>query len=174
MNILFVFIRFALMLILSGVSIADDKVYTDFINQYGQSILNTYRLPAGDDLSYWGTNRDSYFYKVPGKPNVVKAPYWASGLFNNDDITDYVYILFRINDNKAFLVCFLSIEGDYESYVIGGSSKTRAVHTDLYENIKAKVKLLKTSKNIIQHFHLEGHGEIIYWDENEKKFKFYY
>lgn len=173
MNILFTLILIALLFITSGVSIAGDKVYTDFIGKHGQSILKTYRLPTGGDLSYWGTNRDTYFYKVPDKPNVVKAPYWTSGLFNTDDRTDYVYILFRKEDNKAFLVCFLSIDGGYESYVIGGSSKNMAVHTDLYEKIEDNVSMLKIPKNIIQHFHLEGHGEIIYWDENEKKFKFY-
>jgi hypothetical protein len=162
-------------MVFSGTATAaeEDNIYIDFISKHGKSILRTYRLPSGSDLSYWGTARNTYFYKIPNKPVEVKAPYWTRGYFNDDGLIDYIYILFKHEDNEAYLIGFLSEGSIYKDYLIGRSSKSHAVHTDSINAIKNEVKLKRYPKHIIQHFHLEGHGSIIYWNTVQKQFIYY-
>ncbi len=145
-----------------------------FIQQHGKEILKNYRIPEGQDLSYWGTDKNSYFYKSKDAFAKTKAPYWTNGYFNQDEILDYAYILFKRDHNKPFLIAFLSdTSTSYKSYIIDESEKTVCVATDSFDAIKKKVNLHAYPKHIIQHFHLEGHGEIIYWDTDKKGFVFY-
>ena len=56
---------------------------------------------------------------------------------------------------KLFLIGFVSSENGYESIVIEASGKYMAV---------------ATKENEVGHFHLEGHGHGLSWNENERKF----
>lgn len=72
---------------------AEEKEFTNFINKHGKAILAKYRLPKDQDLSYWGSDRNVYFYKYPALTYSDKAPYWTNGHFNGDDTLDYIYIV---------------------------------------------------------------------------------
>jgi hypothetical protein len=163
---------FFLLLIFIQPAFAESE-YVKFIHQHGKEILKKYRIPEGEDLSYWGTDKNTYFYKSPDGFGKAKAPYWSNGYFNEDEILDYVYILFKRDNNKPFLIGFLYVTSSYKSYIIGESEKTMCAATDNSDAIKKKVKLRTYPKHIIQHFHLEGHGMIIYWDTDQKRFIFY-
>ena len=170
MKILYFISAFTMLIGFSNSGAEQDNIYINFISKYGKTILRTYRLPSGFDLSYWGTDRNTYFYKVPNKPGEVKAPYWTRGYFKDDGLIDYIYILFKHEDNEAYLIGFLSEDSAYKAYQIGLSSKFHAVHTDSIGAIKDKVKLKRYPKHILQHFDLEGHGSIIYWNTLKKQF----
>ncbi len=142
-------------LISSNVQSAPDSEYLQFIKKHGESVLSTYRVPKGEDLSYWGTDRDTYFYKYLDSDLEEKAPFWTKAYINNDDHPDYLFIMFHRAKNKAFLIGFISSEKGYESIVIEPSDKYMAV---------------ATKQNEVGHFHLEGHGHGLSWNENERKF----
>ena len=142
-------------LISGNVQAAPDSEYLQFIENHGGAILDTYRIPEGDDLSYWGTDSDTYFYKTLDSDLDEKAPFWTKGFFNSDAHPDYLFIMFNRANNKAFLMGFISSENGYESIVIEPSNKYMAV---------------ATKKNTVGHFHLEGHGHGLSWNENEAKF----
>jgi len=136
--------------------------YVKFIHQHGKEILKEYRIPEGGDLSYWGTDKNTYFYKYPDAFGNAKAPYWTNGYFNEDGTLDYAYILFKRDNSQPFLICFLSANSSYKNYIIGESGKSMCAATDTFETIKDSVNLSKYPKHIIQHFALERHGIIIY------------
>ena len=134
---------------------APDSEYLQFIKKYGESIFSTYRLPEGEDLSYWGTDRDTYFYKYLDSDLEQKAPFWTKAYINNDKQPDYLFIMFHRVTNKAYLIGFVSSENGYDNIVIESSTKYMAV---------------ATKENEVGHFHLEGHGHGLAWNENERKF----
>ena len=134
---------------------ASDSEYLKIIESNGATILETYRIPEGADLSYWGTDRDTYFYKGLDSDLEEKAPFWTKGYFNDDEIPDYLYIMFHRAKNEAFLIGLISSANGYESIVIEPSGKTMAI---------------ETKNNIAGHYHLEGHGHGLKWNKNEAKF----
>ncbi len=134
---------------------ADDSEYLRFISENGAIVLETYRIPEGDDLSYWGTDRNTYFYKTLDSDLDVAAPYWTKGYFNSDDAPDYAYILFHRTHNKAYVIGFVSSGDRYQIVMIEPSSKVMAV---------------ETRDNQLGHYHLEGHGHGFTWNESEANF----
>ena len=134
---------------------ASDLEYLQFIKNNGAMVLQTYRVPEEQDLSYWGSNRDTYIYKTRDSDSEKKAPYWTKGYFNADKQPDYLYILFHRAQNKAHLIGFMSTTSGYESISIEPSSKYMAV---------------ATKQNVVGHYHLEGHGHGLSWNEKESKF----
>lgn len=140
---------------MGNVQSAPDSEYLRFIQKFGGSVLSTYRLPRDEDLSYWGTDRDTYFYKYLDSDLEEKAPFWTKAYINSDDHPDYLFIMFHQTTNEAFLIGFVSSETGYKSVVIEPSSKYMAV---------------ATRENAVGHFHLEGHGHGLLWNENERKF----
>ena len=134
---------------------ASDSEYLQFIAENGAIVLETYRTPDGDDLEYWGTDRDTYFYKTLDSDLDQTAPFWTKGYFNNDDVPDYVYILFHRTHSEAYVVGFISFGDRYRIVMIEPSSKVMAVETRGSE---------------LGHYHLEGHGHGLIWNESEKSF----
>ena len=143
-------------LLASGISrSASDKEYIEFFENNGESVLDSFRLPTGEDLSYWGIDKDTYFYKTLDSDLDTKAPYWTKGDFNGDNKPDYLYLLFQKTDNQAHLVGFISTQTSYETIMIEKSEKYMAV---------------ETKENLARHFHLEGHGHALSWNESEARF----
>jgi len=142
-------------LISGNVQSAPDSEYLQFIKKHGESILGTYRLPTGEDLSYWGTDRDTYFYKYLDSDLEQKGPFWTKAYINNDEHPDYLFIMFHRVTNKAYLIGFVSSDNGYESIVIEPSAKYMAV---------------ATKENKVGHFHLEGHGHGLSWNEKKREF----
>jgi hypothetical protein len=134
---------------------ASDSEYLQFIESNGAIVLETYRVPQGKDLSYWGVDRDSYFYKSLDSDSDKKAPYWTKGHFNDDSLPDYIYILFHRKLGKAYLIGFISSESGYTSTAIEPSSKNMAV---------------ETRKDIVGHYNLEGQGHGLSWVDKEARF----
>ncbi len=134
---------------------ASEKEYIEFITENGGAVFETYRLPTGEDLSYWGTDKDTYFYKTLDSDSEAKAPYWTKGYFNNDHDPDYLYILFQKSNNEARLVGFISSQKSYDRIMIEKSEKYMAV---------------ETKQKLAVHFHLEGHGHALSWNDSEAKF----
>ncbi len=122
---------------------------------HGLTVLETYRVPRDSDLSYWGTDIDTYFYKTLDSDMDQKAPFWTKGDFNGDSRPDYLYILFHRKHDKAWLIGFMSSEESYRPISIEPSDKTMAV---------------ETKKGLVKHFYLEGHGHALSWSKTEKKF----
>ncbi len=134
---------------------ASESEYIEFIEQNGVSVFETFRLPTGEDLSYWGTDKNTYFHKTQDSDLETKAPYWTKGYFNGDNKPDYLYILFRESNNEAHLVGFISSQDSYEKVMIEKSGKFMAV---------------ETKENLAVHFHLEGHGHALSWNNTEARF----
>jgi hypothetical protein len=151
----------------------EEREYIGFIQKHGKKVLELYRLPTGEDLSYWGVDRKTYFYKSPSATARQKAPFWTNGYFNDDEKLDYVYILFSKKDNSAHLFGFISFKEGYRSYRVSQADATMCVATDYYSTIEDKVKQAKNIKHIIQFYHLEGSGSIVYWNIHQNKLIFY-
>jgi hypothetical protein len=135
---------------------ASEKEYIKFIEKNGVQIFETFRLPKGEDLSYWGTDKDTYFYKTLDSDLETKAPYWTKGYFNSDNKPDYLYILFQKTNNEAHLIGFMSSQNSYEKIMVEKSEKYMAV---------------ETKQNLAVHFHLEGHGHTLSWNNSEVSFE---
>ena len=73
--------------------------YVHFLSDHGGNLKDNYHLPHGDDLAYWGTDLNTYFYKTKDNDGKYKPPYLTKGDFNNDGIIDRAFILFR-NDKE--------------------------------------------------------------------------
>ncbi len=134
---------------------ASGKEYVKFIENSGALVSEKFRLPTGEDLSYWGTDKDTYFYKTLDSDSETKAPYWTKGYFNSDNKPDYLYILFQKSNNEAYLIGFISTQDSYEKIMIEKSKKYMAV---------------ETKQKLAVHFHLEGHGHALSWNDSEAKF----
>ena len=134
---------------------ASETEYLEFIERNGKAILEIYRLPTGEDLSYWGTDKDTYFYKYLDSDSHNKAPYWTKGNFNNDQAPDYLFILFHKNSNEAHLVGFISSQDSYKEVIVEKSDKYSAIRTEQDRAV---------------HFQLEGHGHALSWNESEARF----
>ncbi|RLA40552.1 MAG: hypothetical protein DRR06_17300 [Gammaproteobacteria bacterium] len=134
---------------------ANDKEYLEFIESNGVVVLETYRLPKGEDLTYWGTDRNTFFYKTKDSDLDHKAPYWTKGYFNDDSLPDYIYILFHRTQNEGFVIGFISSESGYRSVAIESSYKNMAI---------------ATRDKQLGHFHMEGHGHGLIWDNREENF----
>lgn len=143
-------------LLASGTSrSASEKEYADFIENNGGTVFEAFRLPTGEDLSYWGIDKETYFYKTLDSDLETKAPYWTKGYFNSDNKPDYLYILFRKSNNEAHLIGFMSSQNSYERIMIEKSEKYMAV---------------ETKQKLAVHFHLEGHGHALSWNDSEARF----
>ena len=81
---------------------ATESEYLQFIESNGEVILETYRVPEGEDLSYWGMDRDTYFYKTLDSDLEAKAPYWTKGYFNNDGYLDLAFTVANSTSHKVF------------------------------------------------------------------------
>lgn len=82
--------------------------------------------------------------------------------------------MFRKKDDEAFLIGFISEGSTFKSLVIAQADLTMCVATDKFDVIREEVKLKEEPKNIVQFFHLEGHGSILYWDSEKHEFVFYF
>jgi hypothetical protein len=134
---------------------APDSEYLRFLEKHGGQILNIYRIPRGTDLSYWGSDKDTYFYKTLDSDLEKKSPFWTKDFFNSDGYPDFLFILFHRTSNRAFLIGFMSYENTYKSLIIEPSDKYMAV---------------ATKKNIAGHYYLEGQGHGLSWNEKDAKF----
>ena len=155
MNKILIFGGVLLGLVIEVASGASQTEYTEFLESKGAIVLETYRAPEGSDLSYWGTNTDTYSYKTLDSDGDRKAPYWTKGDFNNDSKPDYLYILFHRKHDKAWLIGFMSSSERYRPISIEPSDKTMAI---------------ETIEGLARHFHLEGHGHALSWDKTEGNF----
>ena len=135
--------------------------YPTFYDRYGGELTKNYRLPLGEDLSYWGTDTNSYFYKSKDDEGRFKEPYWTKGDFNSDGITDRVYILFG-NDNSAILYAFISTnKKEYKIIKVADVEKTMGASTSF----------AKDGKILLKSFHFEGHAVEYIWDASKSIFK---
>ena len=152
---------------------AEQKEYRMFLARFGKSILDEYRLPTGDDLEYWGTDYDTYFFKFPSATSKNKAPYWTNAFLNEDNKIDFAYILFRKADGAPFLIVFASQGNTYMPYIVSEAGGTMCVATDNFDVISDKIDIMPKPKHMLQFFHLEGHGNIIYWHPQKGDFVFF-
>lgn len=145
-------------------SMIQDKPYLDFFEETASRSLVGYRLPAGEDFSYWRTDRDTYFYKYTDGSGNHKAPFWTKGDFNNDGIEDWVYILFRTNKKKSDVIGFISADGNsFVKSVVSPATKFMAVSTE-------KLDINGNAIDALRIFELEGHGSGYVWDSNSNNF----
>jgi len=139
--------------------------YLVFLNTHGNPITENFHLPIGDDLSYWGTDPNTFFYKTTDNTDNHKAPYWTKGDFNYDGIIDRVYILFNNDrDNKAKIFAFVSKEKQfYNIKDLSYAQKNMGVST---------IKLKRNQKTIdaLKIFEFEGHAATYIWNVKSNNF----
>lgn len=160
------FIIFIILNIMACTSVADEQ-YKIFYSKYSSKAVNNYRLPSGMDLSYWGIDRDTYFYKSTDNEGKVKAPYWTKGDFNEDGIIDRVYMLFSDTDDSVSVFVFLSKLGQgYKIFKLASANKHMGVRTVSGEELGKK-------QDVIKLFEFEGHAVLYLWDKLLGQFEKY-
>ena len=138
--------------------------YSSFLELHGAVLLKDWHLPHGEDLSYWGTNRDSFFYKSTENEGKYKEPWWTKGDFNADGIIDVAYLLFKNSEDYAFLFVFLSKDNSvYEMHRITRASKVEGVRTLRAKKQQHIIDALKL-------FAFEGHAITYIWNPHYNKF----
>ena len=83
---------------------ADDQ-YLAFYEDVAKPLLLGHRLPREEDFlprSYWGSF-PSYIYKSTDDRNETKAPFWTKGLFNDDEVVDFAFIVLDEDDSSKKL-----------------------------------------------------------------------
>jgi len=141
-----------------------DFDYVGFFKKKGSALQKDYHIPYGDDLSYWGTDKNTFFYKSLDEDGQYKAPYWTKGDFNKDSITDVCYLLFHNREENVDLFVFLSInQKNYQIYKVAPANKLMGVST-------LKVSKKDYIANAIKLFEFEGHSNSYLWDKTTKGF----
>lgn len=139
--------------------------YISFFKNYGDYLKNEYHIPFGDDLSYWGTDINTYFYKSTDNEGNYKAPYWTKGDFNDDGIIDRCYLLFNNSRKDVNLFVFLSTKDTrYRIIKVSSANKFMGVST-------VKVKKNGYGVDAIKLFEFEGHGKSFVWDRDRNLFR---
>jgi len=138
--------------------------YSSFLELHGADLLRNWHLPQGEELSYWGTNRNTFFYKSTENEGKYKEPWWTKGDFNSDGFVDVSFLLFKNSENKANLFAFLSKHK--ESYLI---------HDVHLANKLMGIRTLKAQKgdhvvDALKLFEFEGHAIIYIWNSHYDKF----
>ena len=139
--------------------------YEQFFQRVAPDLIRSYRLPEGDDMSYWGVDSDSYFYKTLDDTGSEKAPYWTKGDFNGDGVIDRCYLLFSNTSDTVGLFAFISVEdGGYQvSLLEPNADMTMGISTHQ----------IHSGEQIINLFRFEGHGVGSYiWRHDLDSFKF--
>jgi hypothetical protein len=140
------------------------ETYESFFARYAGELSATHRLPRGDDLSYWGSDQDTVFYRSQDDEGNAKAPFWTKGDFNGDGEIDRAYLLFSM-DGSVSLVAFVSRErGNYDQAVLEpNADKTMGVST----------RRLDSGGYALNLFRFEGHGVGSYvWRSDPMRFEF--
>ncbi|MCK5689544.1 hypothetical protein KAI87_09765, partial [Myxococcota bacterium] len=55
------------------------ETYLSFFQAHQADLPEGTRLPAGEDLSYWGIDRNTIFYKTEDNEGNRKEPWWTKG-----------------------------------------------------------------------------------------------
>ena len=146
--------------------VSNSGLYRTFFSDHRTSILKDYNIPSGDQLSYWGTDKNTLFYKTLDGDGERKAPYWTNGDFNRDGYTDWAYILFSTNDDARLFVFISGSSKHYQIVDLGTATNTMGVSTD-------KLQCGKNVFDLIRFFEFEGHGSMVAWDSSIQALKMY-
>jgi len=152
------------MFALCACSAPQTVAYEDFFNEFGSSVAGEYRLPSGADLSYWGSDTNTVFYKSIDDEGTQKPPYWTKGDFNRDGVTDRAYLLFKNSDSSVSLFAFVSRkEGGYDVVL---------VEPDGHLTMGVSTHVLSSGEPVINLFRFEGEGVASYiWRDTTKSFE---
>lgn len=161
-------VYFGIILVLSGCSILDTNAnqsinYEQKFKDLSEYVPTGYRIPVGTDLDYWGTDKNTYFYKTKDGDGNLKAPFWTKGDFNQDGFDDWVYILFRSNDDKADVFSFLSISPT--KYI-----PKKIISVNKFMGVSTTVSQFNNKLNLLKIFEFEGHGFLYRWDNGINAF----
>ncbi|MCK5689543.1 hypothetical protein KAI87_09760 [Myxococcota bacterium] len=137
------------------------ETYLSFFQAHQAELPEGTRLPAGEDLSYWGTDRNTVVYKTEDDEGNRKEPWWTKGDFNGDGTIDRAYIVFREGQKDAEVIAFVSGEGRYTLENLGGANKTMGVAT-----CKDRI----SDRSVLAVFEFEGHGWLFRWNDSLKRF----
>lgn len=138
--------------------------YETFLEKHGEVLLKEYHLPYGKDFSYWGTDKETFFYKSIDDEGSFKPPYWTKGDFNNDGFIDRCYLLFGNKEDKVDLFVFVSSSKDtYRAIKLASANKTMGVSTLKVQKGNAQIDSIKL-------FEFEGHATTYIWDESTNSF----
>ena len=138
-----------------------ELTYVEFFNKYKNFEISGFRLPQGDDMSYWGTDKNTYLYKTTDDQGITKEPYWTKGDFNNDGIVDRAYIVFNKNDASAEVFSFVSIDtNSFMIMKISSAAKMMGISTVVKNKNEFNIKL----------FAFEGHANQYKWNNKKKGF----
>lgn len=138
--------------------------YSGFLKSHGAELLNDWHLPRGDDLSYWGTDRNTLPYLTTDDEGKTKDPWCTKGDFNTDGIADVAYMLFENTGKSGNLFVFISKGKEtYEIHKVTHASKYEGVRT-----LKARKQNLTIPA--LKLFEFEGHAITYIWSEASKEF----
>lgn len=148
----------------NGTSSGDSIEYRNFLKKHGSELLQDYRLPVGNDFSYWGTDRNTFFYKS-WDTGEFKEPYWTKGDMNVDGVMDRCFILFHQNNKGAKLFCFISLNTEkYKILEVEEALNTMGV--EFFKKFRDS-----PIPNQLLLFEFEGHGMAYVWSEDEQVLK---
>ena len=139
--------------------------YPSFYLSHHESTLQDYRLPQGSDLSHWGEDVNSFFYKTVDDEGRRKEPYWTKGDFNGDGTIDVVYLLFHESSDQVLAFSFVSLDSrTYGVFRVSNSTKTMGLTTD-------KIARGGRATDVIRLFEFEGHtNHCRMWDRELNEF----
>jgi len=160
----------------------NDAAYISFFNKTVTGLLPNFRYPQDSDLKYDWKAKDSYVYKTKDDEGKHKAPYWTKGLFNNDEVTDYVYILISNKDNLKYTYAFLSKGKEYEVVLLDNTGKyemglatqdsgkvVTASGKGYWKPTEKDPPEVNVKRHAIAYFKFESAGSIFLWDDKNQK-----
>lgn len=160
-----------------------DRAYLTFFEKTAAPLVPGYRLPAERDFGEYWMAFDSFIYKTRDDSDSTKAPYWTKGDFNNDDATDFAYILIRRTDGAQALFAFLSAARGYEGIALeegfegdmglatqGAGSFTTAAGKGYWEPTPEDPAVVHVEKHAIAFFMFESAASLFVWNASKQAF----
>jgi hypothetical protein len=162
----------------------NDEHYIHFFNQIVSRILPGYRYPGDADLKFAWKMKGSFVYLTKDDEKKDKAPWWTKGLFNDDDIEDYAFILINLKNKKKYLYAFISTAKGYVPVLLkdahdgelglatqmAGKIRT-ASGKGHWQPSKDDPPEIEVKRHAIAFFEFEGASSLFLWDSKAQEFK---
>jgi hypothetical protein len=175
------------MLIVADPTVAEennDQKYIDFFNTTVTKLLPGYTYPTEADLRFAWKMKGSFVYTTEDDERRQKAPFWTKGLFNDDDVIDYVYDLINTQDKKKYLYAFITSPKGYIPVLLQDAhddelglatqqpAKIRTASGKGYwKSTKDDPPEITVARQAIAYFEFEGASSIFLWDSAASRFK---
>ena len=159
---------------------ADDE-YLTFYENVAKTLLPGYRLPREEDFASYWSRFPSYVYGTHDDQNDRKAPFWTKGLFNDDEVVDFAFIVLDEDDRSKNLFAIVSTATGYRTILLDDTfDEELGLQTRQSGDVTATADGERTPgtvhvlRHAIELIHFESHGALFVWDAESEGFVRYY